>query len=118
MPEPAHEGHIKISNDVLADMVGFAVMECYGVVGTANPNLKAGVTQLLSRDKLAKGVVIDSSNDVVKAQLYVVVEYGTNLAEVSKNLVDRVRYVLEKYVQVQVGEIGVHVQDIHVHEST
>lgn len=118
MAQPANAGHIKISNDVLANMVGFAVMECYGIVGMANPNLKAGVTQLLSRDTLAKGVVIESTQDAVSAQLYVVVEYGTNLAEVSRNLVDRVRYVLEEYAQVHVGEIGVHIQDIHVEEKS
>jgi len=118
MVKRTQAGQIRISNDVLADMVGFAVMECYGVVGTANPNFKAGVSQLLSRDKLAKGVVVQSSDDVVDVQLYVVVEYGTNLAEVSKNLVERVRYVLDQYAQVQVGDVGVHIQDIHVHEKT
>ncbi len=114
MAKPAEKGQVNISNDVLADMVGFAVMECYGIVGMANPNLKAGVTQLLSRDKLAKGVVVESEADVVSVQLYVVVEYGTNLAEVSRNLVDRVRYVLENYAQVNVDQIGVHIQDIHI----
>lgn len=117
MPKPASRGQINISNDVLANMVGYAVMECYGVVGMANPNFKAGVSQLLSRDKLAKGVVIESTGTSVNVQLYVVVEYGTNLAEVSRNLVDRVRYVLEQYAQVQVGDVAVHVQDIHVPEG-
>lgn len=118
MPKPAQEGQVSISNEVLADMVGFAVMECYGVVGMANPNFKTGVSQLLSRDTLAKGIVIDSSGEVVDAQLHVVVEYGTNLAEVSRNLVDRVRYVLEEYAQVRVGGVAVHIEDIHVHEDT
>lgn len=114
MAKPAEKGQVNISNDVLADMVGFAVMECYGIVGMANANLKAGVTQLLSRDRLAKGVVVESEADVVSVQLYVVVEYGTNLAEVSRNLVDRVRYVLENYAQVKVDRIGVHIQDMHI----
>lgn len=118
MPKPAGSGQIKISNDVVAEMVGFAVLECYGVVGMANPNFKAGVSQLLSRDKLTKGVVIDSSGGAVEVELYVVIEYGTNLAEVSRNLVDRVRYVLEKYAQIKVGNVAVHVQDIRVHETS
>lgn len=118
MPEPSAQGQISISNDVLADMVGFAVTECYGVVGMANPNLAAGVSQLLSRDKLAKGITIDSSSGAVDVRLLVIAEYGTNLAEVSRNVAERVRHVLECYAQVRVGEIRVHVQDIHVHEDS
>ncbi len=84
MAEPAATGQINISNDVLAEMVGFAAMECYGVVAMVNPSLKAGVSQFLSRDKLSKGVVVSSLDNGVKVDLYVVIEYGTT--SVSQNI--------------------------------
>jgi uncharacterized alkaline shock family protein YloU len=106
---------VTIANDVLADMAGFVALECYGIVGMASPSLRDGVAQLLSRDKLRKGVVIGNVDErEVKVDLYVVVEHGTNLAEVSRNLVDRVKYVLTHDADVQVASVDVHVQGIKV----
>jgi uncharacterized alkaline shock family protein YloU len=80
-------GTVTIANDVLADMAGFVALECYGIVGMASPSLRDGVAQLLSRDKLRKGVVIGNVDErEIKVDLYVVVEHGTNLTEVSRNL--------------------------------
>ncbi|MDZ4178632.1 MAG: Asp23/Gls24 family envelope stress response protein [Coriobacteriia bacterium] len=107
-------GQINIANDVLADIAGFAALECYGVVGMASPSMRDGVAQLLSRDKLRKGVRIASDADGVKADLYVVIEHGTNLTEVSHNLADRVRYVLTSMADVSVVSVNVHVQGIKV----
>lgn len=107
-------GDINIANDVLADVAGFAALECYGIVGMASPTLREGVEQLLSGDKLRRGVQIANSPDGVTVDLFVVIEHGTNLSEVSHNLSDRVRYVLETMADVKVSSVAVHVQDIKV----
>ncbi len=107
-------GDIEIHDDVLAEIAGFAALECYGIVGMASPSLRDGVAQLLSRDKLRKGVTIHSHGDSVKVDLYVVIEHGTNLSQVSHNLADRVRYVLEAMAGVAVDDVDVHVQGIKV----
>ncbi len=46
--------------------------------------------------------------------LYVVIEHGTNLSEVSHNLSERVEYVLTKMADVKVLSVNVHVQGIKV----
>ncbi len=108
------KGEINIANDVLAELAGFAALECYGIVGMASSTLRDGVAQLLSRDKLRKGVTIRGAGEGVKVDLYVVMEHGTNLSEVSHNLVDRVKYVLTTMADVQVDDVDVHVQGIKV----
>lgn len=108
-------GTVTIANDVLSDIAGFVALECYGVVGMASPSLRDGVAQLLSRDKLRKGVAINNVDDhKVQVDLYIVIEHGTNLAEVSRNLVDRVKYALTHDADVQVASVDVHVQGIKV----
>lgn len=107
-------GTINISNDVLADMAGYAALECYGVVGMASPSLRDGVAQMLSRDKLRKGVAISSDGEGVTVDLYVVAEYGTQLAQVAQNMADRVKYVLTTNAEVKVERVEVHVQGIKV----
>ena len=107
-------GAIQISNDVLADIAGYAALECYGIVGMASPTLRDGVAQLLSIDKLRKGVRVTSDGEGVTVDLFVVAEYGTNLSEVSHNMSERVKYVLTTMAEVQVESVAVHVQGIKV----
>ena len=84
----------------------------------ASPSLREGVAQLLSRDKLRKGVIISNTDErSVLVDLYVVVEHGTNLTQVSRNLADRVRYALTHDADVQVADVRVHVQGIKVRKT-
>lgn len=114
MAERALGGHVHIANDVLADLAGYAALESYGVVGMASPTLKDGVAQLLSRDRLRKGVVITGEGDAVKIDLYVVIEHGTKLTEVAHSLAEAVEYVLTTQADVKVQGVDVHVQDVKV----
>jgi len=107
-------GKVQIANEVLADMAGFTALECYGIVGMASPTARDGVAQLLSRDKLRKGVQITNNEQGVHVDLYVIIEHGTNLTEVSHNLSNRVTYVLTTIADVQVDSVDVHVQGIKV----
>ncbi len=108
-------GTINIANDVLADLAGYAALESYGVVGMATPTVRDGVAQLLSKDKLRRGVKIgNDAEGAVTVDLYVVIEHGTQLVEVSHNLSERVRYVLTSMAEVRVSRVDVHVQDIRV----
>jgi uncharacterized alkaline shock family protein YloU len=108
-------GGIHVANEVLADLAGFAAMECYGIVGMASPSLRDGVAQLLSRDKLRRGVRITTDGDGVAVDLYVIIEHGTTLQQVAGNLADRVRFVLTTYADVRVVDVRVHVQGVKVH---
>lgn len=108
-------GTINIANDVLADLAGYAALESYGVVGMASSTVRDGVAQLLSKDKLRKGVKIDNDAEgAVTVDLFVIIEHGTQLVEVSRNLSERVRYVLTSMAEVRVSRVDVHVQDIRV----
>lgn len=108
------QGAIQIGNDVLADIAGYATLECYGIVAMASPTLRDGVAQILSQDKLRKGVRVTSDGEGVIIDLYVVAEYGTNLAEVAHNMSERVKYVVASNAEVRVDAVNVHVQGIKV----
>lgn len=108
------EGGIHISNDVLADLAGWAALESYGIVGMAAPSLKDGVAQALSREKLRRGVVVKNKGDSVRVDLYVIIEHGTKLTAVAKGLAERVKYVLTTQADVEVGDVEVHVQGVKV----
>lgn len=107
-------GAVHIANDVLADLAGYAALESYGVVGMASPTLADGVAQLLPRQKLRKGVKVVSGDTGVSIDLYVVIEHGTQLAEVSHNLSNSVHYTLTSMADIEVEAIEVHVMGVKV----
>ena len=105
-------GNLHVANDVLADMVGNAALECYGVVGMAAPNAVDGIAKILPASR--RGVVVSSTEAGVHVELYVVIEYGTNISAVSQNLVDQVTFALKEYARVPLDGVEVHVQGVKV----
>jgi uncharacterized alkaline shock family protein YloU len=107
-------GALHVADDVISDLIGYAALESYGVVGMAAPNAADGIAKLLPARSLRRGVVIQSGQDGVIVDLYIVIEQGNNLSTVSQNLIDRVRYVLEQDADLKVADINIHVQGVHV----
>ncbi|MCL2806617.1 MAG: Asp23/Gls24 family envelope stress response protein [Coriobacteriia bacterium] len=105
-------GSLVVTDNVIADLIGYAALESYGVVGMAAPSLQDGFAKLLPARALHRGVVIHNNEEGISASLYVVIEYGMNLSTVSNNLADRVRFVLEVYAGLKVKDVLVYVQGI------
>ncbi|MCL1879551.1 MAG: Asp23/Gls24 family envelope stress response protein [Actinomycetia bacterium] len=114
LESPAVAGELLITDDVIAELAGYAALECYGVVGMARPSMSDSFTKMLPAHRLRRGVVVHSDSDGVIIDMYVIIEDGVNLAAVSRNLADTVRYVLEYYAQLDVLDVCIHVQDIHL----
>ena len=90
-------------------MAGQAALESYGVVGMS---ARGRVGRLLSRDRIGQGIVVGGNGNDVTVDLYVVVEYGLNLAEVASGLRNRVAYDLERLTGLKVTSVEVHIQDV------
>ena len=107
-------GSLHVANEVLADIVGNAAAECYGVVGMVSPTTSDGIAKILPTSRLRRGVVVSSTENGVHVELYVVIEYGTNINTVSQNLVDQVSFALTEYAKVPLDGVEVHVQGVKV----
>lgn len=108
------EGTLQVSNEVLSDIVGYTAMECYGVVGVAAPNAVDGIAKLLPKSRLRRGIILKPGENGLHIEMYVVIEYGTNIQTVSQNLIDQVTFALSEYARVKIEGIEVHVQDVKV----
>ena len=97
---------------MIAQIVGLTVLECYGVVGMAARSLTQGVAGLLSRERIDQGVAVRREGDALAIDLYVIVEYGLNLAEVASTVRSRVQYTVEKLTGLTVGAVQIHVQGV------
>lgn len=113
-------GSLTVSDDVLADLVGYAAKECYGVVGMAAPapsSVQEGIAGLLPGQRLRRGIAIErGEGGRLMVSLHVILEYGVNLAAVSQNLVDSVKFVLKDVAQIDDVDVTVHVDGMKVRE--
>lgn len=118
-PEPregAVGGHLSISDRAIADIVGFTVLECYGVVGMASPSLRQGVASLLARDRLHQGIKVEQTAQHLRIKLYIIVEYGLNVAEVAGNVRSQVGYNVERMTGRTPTGLHVYVQGVRLGE--
>lgn len=118
MAEENYLGRIEISPNAIASLVGQAVLECYGVVGMANKNLRDGIVEVLSRGNLRRGIDVKVIDRAVYIDLYVVIQYGTRISEVAHGIMNRVKYSVEKSLGLPVAQVNVHVQGLHVDETS
>ncbi|MNM49038.1 Alkaline shock protein 23 [compost metagenome] len=108
-------GQINISNETIAMIAGSAAMECYGLVGMASrKQFKDGIAELLGRENLTRGVEVNLDNNRLAVYLYIIVSYGTKISEVAHNIQQKVKYVLNDVVGLEVSEVNIVVQGVRV----
>ena len=90
-------GTIFISEEVMLKVVGYAALECYGIVAMSSKRAKDGIVEWLGRENLSKGVQIKAVDDMVDVDLFNVVEYGISVTAVCNAIKEVVRYKLEAH---------------------
>ena len=104
-------GSLNVSNDVIADIAGYAAMSCYGVVGMAEQSQGAESVRLLAGQRLRKGVLVTSNEQGLSVDLHVVIESGVNMKSVSENLASSVSFTLQEIAQIDPArlKIAIHI---------
>ena len=107
-------GTIFIAEDVMMKVVGYAALECYGIVAMSGKKATDGIVEWLGRENLSKGVEIRNVGDMLDVDLYIIVEYGISISEVCKTIVETVRYKLESMTGVKVRKVSISVEGIRI----
>ena len=110
MTEPI-AGTLSVSNEVIADIAGYAAMSCYGVVGMAEQMQGAESVRLLPGQRLRKGVLVTTTESGLTVDLHVVLEAGVNMRSVSDNLSSSVAFTLSEIAQIDLAslKIAIHI---------
>lgn len=107
-------GNIFIDNEVLASIAGISAMECYGLVGMSKKSTTSGLSELLKRENLSKGVKVYTENNEIVIDLFIVVEFGTKISTVARNIIERVKYSIETITGLSVKQVNINVQGVRV----
>ena len=109
-------GIINISNTVIAKLAGYAATQCYGVVGMCSKTSKDGISGLLKRENMDKGIKVKTDANGIDIALYIVVEYGLNIGTIGETIRKSVKYSVEKYTGMEVSSVQVYVESVRVEQ--
>ncbi len=108
-------GVIDISRDVIATLAGLATTECFGIVGVISQRVLAdGISELLGRESLSKGVDVVYRDDRLVIRVNVVIGYGNRITTIAENVITNVKYIVEQYTGLIVDKVEVHVQGVRI----
>lgn len=107
-------GEILIDTDVIAQYAGSVVVECFGIVGMASVNMKEGIVRLLKKERLTNGIQIAVEEDGVVLNFHVIVAYGVSISTVADNLIENVKYKVEKFTGMKIKKIHILVEGVRV----
>lgn len=112
-----HLGNITIDPGVIMQYAGSVAIECFGIVGMANVNVKDGLVKLLKINSadICRGIQV-SLNESRKLILdfHIIVAYGVCVQTVVENLINNVKYKVEEFTGLEIGKINVFVEDVKV----
>jgi len=106
-------GSIQVSSRAMATIAYHAARSSYGVVGLTSKNLVNGITKALVKDP-THGVEVKYDGKSITIDLYIIVEYGTNLKSVADSVINTVSYQVEKTLGMEVEEVNVHIQGLRI----
>lgn len=118
---PEHEwneknGSIRIANEVVGVIAGIAAMEVKGVFGMSG-GMVDGITELLKKKNLSKGVRVEVGEKEAAVDLYIVIEYGSKIPEVAIKVQENVKRAIESMTGLNVVEVNVHIQGVEFQQE-
>ena len=106
-------GNVSFANDVIATIAGLATVEIDGIAGMSG-GFSGGLAELLGRKNLTKGVKVEVGKEECAIDLYVVVDYGSDIPAMCKKIQTNVKKAVETMTGLRVIETNVHIQGVHV----
>ena len=106
-------GSVNVSTSVYTDIVGTAVINCFGVKGMAARSLSDGLYHLLRRESVGKGVHVQFNEaDTISIDLHIIVDNNVNLNAVGASIISEVRYVVTKCTGTEVRAVNVYIDSM------
>lgn len=105
-----HLGSIEISQEYFSCLIGNAVSSCYGVAGMVKSGTRQGLRSIFFRRSFAdEGIRVRSDSGKLVVDSHICVIYGMNIAEISKSIVNKVRYTVEEATGLTVKRVNVYI---------
>jgi uncharacterized alkaline shock family protein YloU len=111
-------GTVKVADSAIISVIHQAVLSCYGVVDMAPRGFSSSVGKRLGFNSTARGIDIAVEEDRVSIELSLVVEYGTPIFQVATNVMQTVKFQVERTLDLEVEQINVTIDGLHVSDPS
>lgn len=105
-------GEVKIASDVIATIIGLAALEVKGVAGMSG-GLANGIAEKLGKKSLSKGIKLEIKDKEVFIDLYLIVDYGTKIPDISWEIQNNVIKVVETMIGLKPMDVNIHIQGVN-----
>ncbi|KIL41157.1 membrane protein [Gordoniibacillus kamchatkensis] len=116
MSEQSQSGLIRISDDVVSTIAGLAALETPGIAAMSG-GISEGLAKRLSGKNAQKGVSVEVGQLEAAIDLRVIVQYGSKIQDVCRDLQDNVRDAVENMTGLRVVEVNVKVEGVAFKEE-
>ena len=114
MNESTKQGKTTVAPDVLVTIARLSALSVPGVSRMAQ--VTGGVNRLFKRG-IHDGVRIEVEDNVVVADLYLILKKDVNIREVSREVQGQVGRAIQEMIGMEIGSIDVHIEDIDYEEE-
>lgn len=114
MSDSYSQSKTTVSPDVLITITRLSALSVPGVSRMAQ--VSGGVNRLFRRG-LGDGVRMEVKDNMVRADLYLILKRDVNIREVSRNVQSQVARALQEMVGMDIGGIEIHIEDIDMDED-
>jgi len=108
------DGRIEVAESAIASIVHGAVLSCYGIVDMAPRTIRSAIGKRQGLRGTHRGIAVDVEDGRITVELSVVVEYGTPIFTVAKNVMQTVQFQVERTLGMPVERVNVTVQGLRV----
>ena len=113
--EPRPPGKTTVAPDVLLNIASLTTLSVEGISRMCPT--PGGMNQLLRRSQYSNGVHIEVENNIVNADIFVILKNDVNIRQVSREVQKEVDRAISEMVGMEVGKIHIHIEDIDYQEA-
>ena len=114
MTDSNNQGKTTVAPDVLVTIARLSALSIPGVSRMAQ--VSGGVNRLFKRG-IHDGVRIEVEDNVVTADLYLILKKDVNIREVSREVQGQVARAIQEMIGMEIGSIDIHIEDIDYDEE-
>lgn len=104
-------GEVRIADEVVSIIAGLAATEVEGVSSMAG-NITNELVSKLGMKNLSKGIKVEITENVVKADVALNIRFGYAIPEVSEKVQERVKSAIENMTGLEVSSVNIRIAGV------
>ena len=105
-------GKVNIADDVIGVIGSIAAAEIEGIKALSG-SFSEEMMEIVGKKNFNKGVRVEMDDNIVLIELSVIVDYGTKIHEIAKEVQENVKLAIESMTGFKVSAVNVFVEGIN-----